>query len=69
MEDVKLFYDALRRYGLVKENSLGMPNIYQFENETDMKNIGQMRTALKKRALQHPDRRMAIFYAFAGHGI
>ena len=69
MEDTKLFYDALRRYGLVRENSLGMKNIYQFENETDMTQISQMRSTLKKRAMNNPDRRMAIFYAFAGHGI
>ena len=61
--------DTLRKYSLVDFNEMGVQNLYQFQDETDMKEIGKMRSALKKRAENNPDRMMAIFYCFAGHGI
>ena len=46
-----------------------MQNLFQFKDETNMVKINKMRSTLAKRAKENPDRRMAIFYAFAGHGI
>ena len=57
------------RYGFYDQEEGIYVNNFYFKDVTDMNEINATRSMLKKRALAHPDRRMALFYAFAGHGI
>ena len=59
----------MRRYGVHEQVVGKYENIYRFKDVTDMTQIKATQHLLKHRASEYPDRKMAFFYAFAGHGI
>ena len=64
-KDGDIFISALQKFdiGTQKEKLIRLTDV------RDKKEINKVRSDLKKRAEANPDRKMLIFYAFAGHGM